>query len=188
LKINHVFKRYLEKEIEEDLNTSGVAVVAGPKWCGKTTTSERYAKSEYAIDTKAKIKLVGSDPVAILVGDNPRMIDEWQHVPELLNVAKTKIDHRENKFGQFIFTGSSIPADMSGIIHSGSGRIVTAKMRPMTLFESGDSTGAISLSSLLMVKRKCLIQTISTPCLRPLFIFATVAGLCLWLKAEKERF
>jgi hypothetical protein len=66
---------------------------------GKTTTSERYAKCEYAIDTKAKIKLVDSDPEAILVGDNPRMIDERQHVPELWNVTKTEIDHRENKFG-----------------------------------------------------------------------------------------
>lgn len=147
-KIMAYFKRYIEKQIKEALETSGVVVVAGPKFCGKTTTSELFAKSKYSLDTKQKIELVEANPEAILVGDCPRLIDEWQNVPDLWNCARSKIDHSENKFGQFIFTGSSTPANKDEIYHSGSGRIVTVKMRPMSLYESNESNGKVSLNEL----------------------------------------
>lgn len=141
-------KRYVEEEIKEALATSGVVVVAGPKFCGKTTTCELFAKSKYALDTKAKIQMVEANPNAILIGDNPRLIDEWQNVPDLWNCVRSEVDHRKNKFGQFIFTGSSTPANKNDIYHTGSGRIVTIKMRPMSLFETGDSKGLVSLIGL----------------------------------------
>lgn len=146
-------KRYIEDEIKRKLNTSGVIVVAGPKFCGKTTTSELFAKSKYVLDTKSKIQIAEADPKGILVGDNPRLIDEWQNVPDLWNYARSEIDHRDNKFGQFIFTGSSTPADKNDIYHSGAGRIVTIKMGTMSLFESKDSLGLISLKELFENKK-----------------------------------
>lgn len=103
-------KRYIEKDIENALDSSGVVVVAGPKFCGKTTTCKRFAKSNYSLDTKSKIELVQSNPEAILIGETPRLIDEWQNVPDLWNCARSEIDERDDKFGQFIFTGSSTPA------------------------------------------------------------------------------
>ena len=141
-------KRYIEKDIRDVLETSGVVVVAGPKFCGKTTTCNLFAKSKFALDTKAKIELALSSPESILIGENPRLIDEWQNVPDLWNCARSEVDRREDKFGQFILTGSSTPADKEDIYHSGAGRIVTLVMRPMSLFESKDSKGIVSLLSL----------------------------------------
>ena len=146
--------RLIEKEIEVGLKTSGVVVVSGPKWCGKTETCKKFAKSKYVLDTKNKIELAESDPQAILVGDNPRLIDEWQSVPDLWNTVRSEVDNRHNKFGQFIFTGSSTPADMKDIYHSGAGRIVTIKMRPMSLFESKESKGVVSLLDLFNGQEK----------------------------------
>ena len=150
-------KRYVEKQIAEALETSGVVVVAGPKFCGKTTTCELFARTKYVLDTKQKIKMVEANPEAILIGDNPRLIDEWQNVPDLWNCARTEIDHRENKFGQFIFTGSSTPADKSNIYHSGSGRITTIKMRPLSLYETRESKGLVSLFELFNSERELFI-------------------------------
>jgi len=141
-------KRLIEKQIAEALDTSGTVVVAGPKFCGKTTTCKQFSKSEYALDTKAKIEMAEGNPLTILSGDSPRLIDEWQNVPDLWNCARAEIDKRDDKFGQFIFTGSSTPADMDDIYHSGAGRIVTLHMRPMSLFESGESSGAVSIENL----------------------------------------
>lgn len=140
--------RYIESQIAETLDTSGVVVVAGPKFCGKTTTCKRFAKSSYALDMKAKIQLAESSPLSILSGESPRLIDEWQNVPDLWNCVRSEVDSRDEKFGQFIFTGSSTPADMNDIYHSGSGRIVMLQMRPMSLAESGESLGLISLEDL----------------------------------------
>lgn len=140
--------RYIEKEIEIALKSSGVVVVEGPKFCGKTTTCKIYAKSSYALDTKQKIELVQSNPLGILEGNTPRLIDEWQNVPDLWNCARSEVDSRNEKFGQFIFTGSSTPADIDDIYHSGAGRIVQIRMRPMTLFETKESTGDVSITSL----------------------------------------
>ena len=142
------YPRLIEKKIDLALKSSGVVVIAGPKFCGKTTTSKVFSKSFYSLDTKAKIELCQIDPKAVLVGENPRLIDEWQNVPDLWNVARSKIDESDNKFGQFIFTGSSTPADKDDIYHSGAGRIVTVKMKPFSLLESKESDGSISLKSL----------------------------------------
>ena len=141
-------KRYIEKEIKDALETSGVVVISGPKFCGKTTTSKVFAKSMYALDTKKKIELAQASPEGILIGEVPRLIDEWQNVPDLWNCARSEVDNRESKFGQFIFTGSSTPADMNDIYHSGAGRIVTIPMMPMTLSETNESKKIVSLSAL----------------------------------------
>lgn len=150
-------KRYIEEQIREALETSGVVVVAGPKFCGKTTTCELFAKSKYSLDTLQKIKMVEANPEAILIGDNPRLIDEWQNVPDLWNCVRSEIDHRSNKFGQFIFTGSSTPAEKEKIYHSGSGRIVTIRMRTMSLYESGDSKGLVSIRELFGGKKELFV-------------------------------
>lgn len=142
------FDRYIEKQIAEALETSGAIVVAGPKFCGKTTTSKKFANSEYVLDTKSKIELVQGSPISILSGDTPRLIDEWQNVPDLWNCVRTEVDSRDDKFGQFILTGSSTPADQNDIYHSGAGRIVMLQMRPMSLYESKESTGQVSLAEL----------------------------------------
>ncbi len=112
------YTRYIEIIIKDALETSGAVVVEGPKWCGKTTTCELFCKSEYSLNTKDKIQLANANPEGILIGDNPRLIDEWQHMLDLWNCARSEVDKRENKFGQFIFTGSSTPAEMDDIYHS----------------------------------------------------------------------
>lgn len=142
------YNRYIERQIKEALEISGGVLVSGPKFCGKTTTCKRFASSLYALDTKEKIQLVQSSPLSILQGSRPRLIDEWQNVPDLWNCARTQIDSSEEKFGLFIFTGSSTPANRNEIYHSGAGRFVTLCMNPMSLYESKDSTGEVSLSAL----------------------------------------
>lgn len=141
-------ERYIEKEIKEALETSGVVVVSGPKFCGKTTTSMLFAKSNYSLNTKRKIELAQANPESILVGNTPRLIDEWQNVPDLWNCARFIVDEREEKFGQFIFTGSSTPVNMDDIYHSGAGRIYTVKMNTMCLSETKESKRIVSLSKL----------------------------------------
>lgn len=141
-------KRYIEKEIQECIETSGVVVITGPKFCGKSTTTELFARSKYVLDTKKKIELAQSNPEGILIGETPRLIDEWQNVPDLWNCVRSEVDKREEKFGQFIFTGSSTPAEMDDIYHSGAGRIVTIPMYPMTLSETNDSKKIVSLAKL----------------------------------------
>lgn len=179
-------KRYIEKQIEEALDTSGVVVVAGPKFCGKTTTCELFAKSKYSLDTKRKIQLVAANPEAILVGENPRLIDEWQNVPDLWNCARSEIDHREDKFGQFIFTGSSTPADKEDIYHSGSGRIVTITMRPMSLYESKESKGLVSLIDLFNSKKELFIVNENYSLLDTAFYICR-GGWPLSLEDDKEK-
>lgn len=139
--------RLVEKEIEKNLRTSGAVVVAGPKFCGKTTTCMRYQKSFVKLNTKQSIALAKLDPKSVLVGDNPRLIDEWQTVPDIWNCVKDNLDE-EYQFGKFILTGSSTPAEKTDIHHSGAGRITPVKMRPMSLWESGDSNGKVSLMDL----------------------------------------
>ena len=139
--------RLVEKEIEKKLRTSGAVVVAGPKFCGKTTTCMRYQKSFVKLNTKQSIALAKLDPKSVLVGDNPRLIDEWQTVPDIWNCVKDNLDE-EYRFGKFILTGSSTPVEKTDIHHSGAGRITPIKMRPMSLWESGDSNGKVSFMDL----------------------------------------
>ena len=140
-------KRYAEKDIEHALRSSGAVVVVGPKFCGKTTTSMLFQKSFMKLNTNSRIKLARLNPKQALEGKNPRLIDEWQTVPEIWNYVKEDLDN-EYQFGKYILTGSSTPVDKSEIHHSGAGRIVAIKMRPMSLFESGESKGVVSLLEL----------------------------------------
>lgn len=140
-------KRYIELVIDEKLKTSGAVLVSGPKFCGKTTTSSLFAKSVIKLNNLQTIRLAQIDPRNVLGGEAPHLIDEWQTVPELWDLVREEVDNRGD-FGQFILTGSSTPVDKTNIFHSGAGRIVQLKMRPMSLFESGDSTGEVSLRTL----------------------------------------
>lgn len=139
--------RYIESTISRKMKSSGVVLVEGPKFCGKTTTSALFCKSEIRLNTKAAIQLARIEPHNVLIGPKPRLIDEWQTVPDLWNQARAWIDENP-EFGQFIFTGSSTPVDNSEIFHSGAGRITRIMMRPMSLFESKDSKGSVSLAAL----------------------------------------
>lgn len=146
-KIMKYIKRYAEKDIERALRSSGAVVVVGPKFCGKTTTSMLFQKSFMKLNTNSRIKLARLNPKQALEGKNPRLIDEWQTVPEIWNYVKEDLDN-EYQFGKYILTGSSTPVDKSEIHHSGAGRIVAVKMRPMSLYESGESKGTVSLLEL----------------------------------------
>lgn len=140
-------KRYAEIDIERALNSAGAVVVAGPKFCGKTTTSMRFQHSFIRLNTNNNINLARLNPKQTLIGEQPRLIDEWQTVPEIWNYVKEDLDNKY-VFGKYILTGSSTPVDKSELHHSGAGRIVTVKMRPMSLFESKESNGSVSLKGL----------------------------------------
>ena len=141
------YQRLIEKEIEKKLMSSGAIVVAGPKFCGKTTTCMLYQKSFIKLNTKQAITMARMNPKAVLGGEKPRLIDEWQTTPDIWNQVKDDLDF-DYQFGKYILTGSSTPADKTGIHHSGAGRIAPLKMRPMSLWESKESKGTVSLSNL----------------------------------------
>lgn len=141
------YNRLIEKEIELKLKTSGAVVVAGPKFCGKTTTCMLYQKSFVKLNTKQAIAMARMNPKAILKGAYPRLIDEWQKAPDIWNQVKDDLDFKY-EFGKYILTGSSTPADKTEVHHSGAGRIAPVKMRPMSLWESKESKGTVSLKDL----------------------------------------
>lgn len=141
------YSRYVEKEIERALKTSGAVLVAGPKFCGKTTTCSLFEKSEIRLNNKQTIDIARMNPKQILDGEYPRLIDEWQKVPDIWNHIKAKLDENY-RFGSYILTGSSTPADKKEIHHSGAGRITPVKMRTMSLAESGESKGLVSLGEM----------------------------------------
>ena len=141
------YDRLIEKEIEHKLRSSGAVLVAGPKFCGKTTTCMKYQKSFVKLNTKQAIMMARMDPHGVLEGEKPRLIDEWQKAPDIWNQIKDDLDFNY-QFGKYILTGSSTPADKTEVHHSGAGRITPVRMRPMSLWESKDSKGTISLSGL----------------------------------------
>ena len=141
------YPRLVEKEIELKLKTSGAVVVAGPKFCGKTTTCMLYQKSFVKLNTKQAITMARLNPKAMLKGETPRLIDEWQKAPDIWNQVKDDLDFNY-EFGKYILTGSSTPADKTEVHHSGAGRIAPVMMRPMSLWESKDSKGSVSLEDL----------------------------------------
>ena len=141
------YSRLVEKEIELKLKSSGAVVVAGPKFCGKTTTCMLYQKSFVKLNTKQSIMMARMNPRAVLNGERPRLIDEWQKAPDIWNQVKDDLDI-EYQFGKYILTGSSTPADKAEVHHSGAGRIAPIRMRPMSLWESKESKGIVSLSDL----------------------------------------
>ena len=141
------YSRLIEKEIDRKLKSSGAVVIVGPKFCGKTTTAMLFQKSMIRLNTKQIIQIVSMNPTPYLEGDKPRLIDEWQTVPDIWNSIKNNLD-LDYEFGKFILTGSSTPADKEDIYHSGAGRITPIKMKTMSLFESNESKGLVSLSKL----------------------------------------
>ena len=144
-------KRSADKILENKLKGKGAVWVEGVKWCGKTTTAEQIAKSILYMarpeDKDQNITLADINPSLLLAGEVPRLIDEWQLAPKLWDAVRFEVDHRGEE-GQFILTGSSVPASMENVSHTGTGRFSWLTMRPMSLFESGESNGEVSLNNL----------------------------------------
>jgi len=142
--------RIIDEKVQRYLSAFGAVCIEGPKWCGKTWTSRFHSKSEYLVGNPdnnfQNRQLAELSPSLVLPGETPRLIDEWQEVPPIWDAVRYEVDNRGRK-GQFILTGSSTPR-VKGILHSGAGRIGKLKMHPMSLYESGDSSGAVSLKEL----------------------------------------
>lgn len=147
--------RIVEQTIKRKLKGKGAVLIEGPKWCGKTTTGEKLSKSVLYMANpetfKNNIMLADIKPNLLLEGENPRLIDEWQLAPNLWDAVRYEVDHRK-EFGSFILTGSSVPVNSDKIFHSGAGRFAWITMRTMSLFESSESTGDVSLSDLFNQK------------------------------------
>ena len=142
--------RIIDSELELRLEASGATLIIGPKWCGKTTTAEQQAKSVLKMQDpdmrESYLATANTKPSLLLKGDNPRLIDEWQEAPVLWDAVRTAVDNR-GEDGLFILTGST-SVDEKKIHHTGTGRISRLKMYPMSLFESMESNGKISLKDL----------------------------------------
>ncbi len=153
--------RVLDEILAKRLKSKGAVLIEGPKWCGKTTTAEEFAASKVMLsrpDVKEHFKnLVEMDVDRALDGETPMLIDEWQSVPKLWDSIRYMVDHR-GKMGQFILTGSAVPDREAEkeMEHSGTGRFAWLTMRPMTLFESGDSNGSVSLGELFSTPEKIM--------------------------------
>lgn len=143
--------RIADAILRRQLQGIGAVLIEGAKWCGKTSTAEQQAKSVvYMSDpalTKQYLTYMDTAPDMLLDGETPRLLDEWQIAPKLWDYVRFAVDHRKG-MGQYILTGSSVPANMSQVFHTGTGRIARLLMRPMTLWESGDSNGQISLQQM----------------------------------------
>lgn len=143
--------RIADKRLQEQLEATGAVLIQGAKWCGKTTTAEQQANSVIYMDDPTKkaayLQMAETAPLILLEGAYPRLIDEWQLAPTLWDAARYDIS-RKGEVGLYMFTGSSVPADSSKITHSGAGRFGKITMRPMSLWESGDSNGNVSLAQL----------------------------------------
>lgn len=146
--------RIADKILSNKLKGMGAVLIEGPKWCGKTTTAEQQSKSVIYMDDprqrESNIEAANIDPDLILDGDVPRLIDEWQIAPKLWDAVRFTVDHRGDD-GQFILTGSAVPLvgeEERQKTHTGTGRICRIKMRTMSLWESGDSSGKVSLKAL----------------------------------------
>ena len=144
-------KRIVDSLLMDKLEAKGAVVIEGPKWCGKTTTASQFSKSDIRIDDpKTKefnLRMSEVDPQRLLKGETPRLIDEWQVAPKLWDAIRYEVDQR-GEVGQFIITGSATPVDTKEISHSGTGRFTWLTMRTMSLYESDESSGEVSLANL----------------------------------------
>ena len=144
-------KRIADRILKNKLEGKGAILIEGPKWCGKTTTAEQLASSVLYMDDPQRknqnIMMSEINPGRLLQGSTPRLIDEWQLAPKLWDAIRFEVDHRK-ELGQFILTGSAVPPDTQEITHSGTGRFSWFTMRPMSVYESGESTGEVSLREL----------------------------------------
>jgi len=143
--------RIADKLLARKLAGKGAVLVEGPKWCGKTTTAQQQAQSLLNLGDSdilsQSLKIMEISPKTLLQGKTPRLIDEWQTIPPLWDTIRSEVDQR-GEFSQFILTGSSVLPQANETTHSGTGRFAHIKMRPMSLFESGESTGTVSLGDL----------------------------------------
>lgn len=143
--------RIADKLLARKLAGKGAVLIEGAKWCGKTTTAEQLAKSVLYMSepgqTEQNRQLAQLNPMQLLKGDKPRLIDEWQEAPVLWDSIRFDVDHSPS-IGLYILTGSAVPADMSVVTHSGTGRFGWLRMRPMSLWESGESNGEVSIEQL----------------------------------------
>ena len=144
-------QRIADRILERKVLGKGAVLIEGPKWCGKTTTAKQLAKSVLDLGDSAVLKqssgLIEISPKTLLDGDTPRLIDEWQALPPIWDSIRSEVDRRGEP-SQFILTGSSVLPEADETVHSGTGRFATIKMRPMSLYESGESTGTVGLKDL----------------------------------------
>ena len=169
--------RIVDRELALRLEAFGATLIVGPKWCGKTTTGQQQAKSILRMqdpDKKAAyLATAEAKPSLLLKGDNPRLIDEWQIAPVLWDAVRTAVDIRQEE-GLFILTGST-SVDDKKIMHTGTGRIARLKMYPMSLYESGESNGQISLKT-LFDQSDADIDGVTSPLSIEQLIFAACRG------------
>ena len=144
-------KRIADALLARKLEGKGAVLVEGAKWCGKTTTAEQIAQSILYLsdseNSKRYLELAEINPKQLLQGETPRLLDEWQLAPKLWDAIRFEVDHRK-ELGQFILTGSAVPVQTEDIHHTGTGRFARLKMRTMSLYESGESNGSVSLGDL----------------------------------------
>ena len=149
--MNKYKQRIADKMLERRLAGMGAVLIEGPKWCGKTTTATQQAKTVLYMDEPSQIKhnisMANINPSALLQGITPVLIDEWQLAPKLWDAIRFEVD-RKGRPGMYILTGSAVPAKTEDINHSGTGRFAWLTMRPMTLYESGESNGEVSIAAL----------------------------------------
>ncbi len=147
-------KRLIDKKLKDELEAFGAVLITGPKWCGKTTTGLNISKSSLFLQNPDErvenLRIADIKPSLLLEGENPRLIDEWQDAPQLWDAVRFNIDQR-GETGLYILTGSTT-VDESNIAHSGTGRISRIRMRTMSLYESGESNGEVSIRDLLLNK------------------------------------
>lgn len=165
--------RIADQLLQRQLAAVGAVLIEGPKQCGKTTTAKQMAQSALLMNAPDSVRrnltLARVQPSLLLKGAVPRLLDEWQIAPTLWDAVRFEVDNR-GKPGQFILTGSANPADRSEVYHTGTGRFAWLRMRPMSLFESGDSNGAVSLREVF--SGNCDIAAVNT------LDFEEVAFLC----------
>ena len=139
--------------LSRKLAGKGAVLIVGSKWCGKTTTAKQQSHSLLDLSKNSileqSLQMMDINPKSLVVGETPRLIDEWQQMPALWDVVRTEVDER-NQFGQFVLTGGAVMPNADETLHSGTGRIGRLKMRPMSLFESEESTGEVSLTDLFV--------------------------------------
>lgn len=143
--------RIADRLLARKVRGKGAVLIEGPKWCGKTTTARQLARSVLDLGDSSILRqsegLMDIDPSMLLVGETPRLIDEWQALPPIWDSIRSEVDRRGEP-GQFVLTGSSVLPEATETIHSGTGRFATIRMRPMSLYESGESSGTVSLGAL----------------------------------------
>ena len=179
-------RRICDEELEEKLETFGAVHIVGPKWCGKTTTAKQFAASFIEMQDPDKrdsyLETAKVKPSNLLAGKHPRLIDEWQIAPNLWDAVRVSVD-RENQEGLYILTGSN-SIDKTSIMHTGTGRIDTMQMYPMSLYESGESNGTVSLKNLFDNK-----QLEEDGCRTDLTVDGLIMAACRggWPSAVKKR-